>query len=192
MNKQSLFLLIGLGFLSYSCALVAPKQSSTGIPFENYTEDLSSSRITFTNLDEIQLSAPERVDASTSENLAVDSELSIAIQRSIDKNRAERVWNGFTVLVYSGVDRDQAFKVRNELFTSYPELKPEMQYQQPRYLLKVGKFLNRIEAQAYYYQLKEKFPMARIMQERFQREGYVNPDPIDDGERPNQVTGGRL
>jgi hypothetical protein len=192
MNKSSLFLLLGLGFLSYSCAVIAPKQTNTGTPYDNYSEDLSNSRITFTNLEEIQPSTAERVDAPISRNLAVDSDLATAIQRSIDKNRTERVWNGFTVLVYSGVDRDQAFKVRNELFTLYPELRPDMQYQQPRYLLKVGKFLNRIEAQAYYYQLKEKFPMARIMQERFQREGYVNPDPIDDGERPNQVTGSSL
>ncbi|UJP65713.1 hypothetical protein [Mongoliitalea daihaiensis] len=192
MNKSSLFLVLGLGFLSYSCALFSPKQASTGTAFDNYTEDLSVNRITFTDLDKVQLSTPERVDMSSTGNLAVDSDLAIAVQRNIDKNRSERTWNGFTVLVYSGVDRDQAFKTRNELFTLFPDLKPDLQYQQPRYLLKVGKFLNRIEAQAPYYQLKEKFPMARIIQDRFQREGYVNPDPIDDGERPNQVTGGRL
>ncbi len=192
MNKSSLFLILGLGFLSSSCALFAPKQGSTGSSFDTYTEDLSANRITFTDLDDIQLAQPEAVPSASSGSLAVDGDLAVAIQRNIDKNRSERTWSGFTVLVYSGVDREQAFKTRNELFTQFPDLKPDLQYQQPRYLLKVGKFLNRIEAQTHYYQLRKKFPMARIIQDRFQREGYVNPDPIDDGERPNQVTGGRL
>lgn len=192
MNKSSIFLIVGIGFLSYSCAILAPKQGSAGTPFENYYEDLSVNRITFTDLDEIQLQQPEATSSVASGNLAVDEDLAIAIQRNIDRNKSERTWNGFTILVYGGVDRDQAFKSRNDLFTHFPDLKPDLQYQQPRYLLKVGKFLNRIEAQAHYYQLREKFPMARIIQDRFQREGYVNPDPIDDGERPNQVTGSRL
>lgn len=172
----SLLLVILLG----SCAPM--KKTGTGADtFANYREDLRGTLITFPDLAE--QSRKQVNPASGDSQLAVDADLRIALDRFRDGNRSERNWSGFTVLVYSGVDRDLAFRTRNELYSAFPDMKVDMQYQQPRYLVKVGKFINRIEAQAYYYQLKEKFPTSRIIQERFQREGYFNPDSIQDGER---------
>lgn len=178
--KSSLLGSLVLVILLGSCAPM--KKAATGADtFANYREDLSETLITFPDLAE--QSSKQVNTASGDSQLAVDSDLRIALDRYRDGNRSERTWNGFTVLVYSGVDRDLAFKTRNDLYSAFPEMKVDMQYQQPRYLVKVGKFINRIEAQAYYYQLKEQFPASRIIQDRFQREGYVNPDPIQDGER---------
>jgi hypothetical protein len=173
-----------------SCALFQKGVTKADL-YEGYEEDLSGSRITFPSLEEqsAKNTVPELINTV---DLAVDEDLEIALNRFTESNRGELYWSGFTVLVYSGVDRDLAFKTRNDLFTLFPDIKTEMQYQQPRYLVKVGKFLNRIEAQADYHKLKKQFPSARIIQDRFQREGYVNPDTIDNGERQNQVTGNRL
>ena len=173
--------------LTNSCAIFQ-KSGSKADEFTGYQEDLSGTRITFPSLEK-QVEENAAPIVTSTESLAIDRDLDIALRNFTDTNRGERYWSGFTVLVYSGVDRDLAFKTRNDLFTHFPDIKTDMQYQQPRYLVKVGKYVNRIEAQAHYHKLKDKFPSARIIQDRFQREGYVNPESIENGERQNQVTG---
>lgn len=188
--KKSLLGLFVLLILSNSCAILQ-KSGTSADAYEGYSEDLSESRITFPSLED-QVEKNVKPVVTSTESLAVDEDLQLALRSFTEKNRGERYWSGFTVLVYSGVDRDMAFKTRNDLFMNFPDIKTDMQYQQPRYLVKVGKYVNRIEAQAHYHTLKDRFPSARIIQDRFQREGYVNPEPIDNGERQNQVTGNRL
>lgn len=179
-NTSSAFVIM-LFFLA-SCAGL--KKSSGDVnAYENYQEDLSENLILFPDLADLSLESVAETPVGSS--LAVDEDLEYSIKKLQEAYSAERYWSGFTVLVFSGVDRDQAFKTRNDLYTYFPEMKSEMQYQQPRYLVKIGKFINRIEAQPYYHQLKEYFPTARIIQDRFQREGYVNPEPIEDGQRQN-------
>ncbi|PSL03338.1 hypothetical protein [Cecembia rubra] len=178
--KSTLLGILVLVLLISSCAPLR-KSGSGPDSFANYREDLSETLITFPDLRE--QTSSQVTSTSGDSQLAVDADLRVALDKFRDGNRSERTWSGFTVLVYSGVDRDLAFKTRNELYTAFPEMKVDMQYQQPRYLVKVGKFINRIEAQSYYHQLRSQFPASRIIQDRFQREGYVNPDPIQDGER---------
>lgn len=178
--KRSFLVYPVLLFLLGACA--ALKKGDTGADaFANYSEDLNKTLIKFPDLAE----ASQRSDA---EEVAlgqesIDADLAQSLENFIDNNRSERYWNGFTVLVYSGVDRDLAFKTRDKLYTEFEDMKVDMQYQQPRYLVKVGKFINRIEAQAYFHQLIEEFPASRIIQDRFQREGYVTPEPVQDGDR---------
>lgn len=187
--KRSLLGYLILVFLLGSCNLVK-KVSSRPDAYESYTEDLSENRITFPDLAEEEEKMAS--EATTSSELAIDEDLEIAMKSFKDSNKSERYWNGYTVLVYSGVDRDDAFKTRNDLFTNFPDLKSDMQYQQPRYLIKVGKFINRVEALAYFHKLQDTFPSARIIQDRFQREGYINSDPVQNVERENQDFSDRI
>jgi hypothetical protein len=189
MKRSSLGLIL-LVILMNSCALFQKGATKSDL-YEGYEEDLSESRITFPSLEE-QAAKNTEPELISTVDMAVDEDLEIALNRFTESNRAELYWSGFTVLVYSGVDRDLAFKTRNDLFTLFPDIKSEMQYQQPRYLIKVGRFINRIEAQADYHKLKSEFPTARIIQDRFQREEYVNPDTIENSERQDKVTGNRL
>lgn len=169
-------------FLLGSCAFLK-KGSSSSNAYAGYQEDISENRITFPDPSTL---TPDDESTKASGSLEISEDLNIALDRMAESNKSERYWGGFTVLVYSGVDRDQAFKTRNDLFTDFPDIKAEMQYQQPRYLVKVGKYVNRIEAQSHYHKLKDQFPAARIIQDRFQREGYVNSEPIPDSEKQNQ------
>jgi hypothetical protein len=169
-------------FLLGSCAGLKKTGSKTDL-YENYKEDLTETLIPFPDLADLENRSEGEIKKEGT--LALDEDLEFSINRYKENYKSERYWSGFTILVYSGVDRDQAFKTRNDLYTYFTDMKSEMQYQQPRYLVKIGKFINRIEAQPYYHQLKEFFPSARIIQERFQREGYVNPEPIEDGQRQN-------
>lgn len=162
-----------------SCNLIK-KGSAPEDAYIGYQEDLSDSRVTFEAKPEPNIVSENSIVGG---ELAIDTDLDQALIRFANDNKAEKYYSGFTVLVYSGVDRDLAFKTRNDLYTNFPEIKSDMQYQQPRYLVKVGKFINRIEAQAYYFKLKDSFPFARIIQDRFQREENVAQDDIQNGER---------
>jgi hypothetical protein len=176
---SALVLLILLG----SCKTIK-KSGSDADSYASYQEDLSETRIRFTSLEDQVAEENSQVDFTG--GLAIDDDLDDAMERFIRKNRSERYYSGFTILVYSGVDRDAAFKTRNDLYRDFSDIKSEMQYQEPRYLVKVGKYINRIEAQVYYNKLKDSFPMTRIIQDRFAREGYENPnEKVDNDQRQN-------
>jgi hypothetical protein len=181
--KRSLVILIFPVILMSSCGLLKKTSTATN-EYENYQEDLEVSRVIFPELEE-QTSKTESSSQPDGKVASADADLEIALNNLKESNKLEMYWSGYTVLVYSGVDRDLAFKTRNDLFTYFPDFKTDMQYQQPRYLVKVGKFVNRIEALTYYHQLKENFPSSRIIQDRFLREGYVTPEPVTDGQQQN-------
>ncbi|HSF53587.1 MAG TPA: hypothetical protein VLA71_07545 [Algoriphagus sp.] len=156
-----------------SCKLIRPSSDAGSPAFSTYQEDLSGSLPKYPDYK----SATQEVSAnvSTSSVQSVDSQLDEVQRRYADKNKAEPYFSGFTVLVFSGIDRNQAFKTQDDLKLYYPNLTPEMQYQQPRYLVKLGKYTYKIEAQKALHQIKGQFPSARIIQDRFQRKEYVAP-----------------
>jgi hypothetical protein len=117
--------------------------------------------------------------------MGVDGQLKEVQKRIYDKNKTEPYLNGFTVLVYSGVDRNAAFRTRDDLAVFFPDITPDIQYQQPRYLVKMGQFTYKIEAQKAFSRIRAQFPTARIIQDRFQRKEYVPPvitDPNAQGQ----------
>jgi hypothetical protein len=104
---------------------------------------------------------------------SIDGQLERISTIMIDKNNSEPYYSGYTILVYSGVDRNKAFKTQEDLQINFPDINVEMQYQQPRYLVKIGKYNFKIESQKNFALIKPQFPTARIIQDRFQREGFV-------------------
>ncbi len=173
--------LIMIFFLG-SCNLFK-KGSARSDTYEGYKEDISTlPTVSFKDIED-QMEATE-MDFEAGE-LAVDDGLEEALRNVERTNKQERYYSGYTVLVYSGVDRDQAFETRNNLYKLFPDMELDLQYQQPRYLLKVGNYINRIEALANYHKVKDDFPAARIIQDRFQRNGLDETEQNQDGERQN-------
>jgi hypothetical protein len=116
---------------------------------------------------------------------SIDGELQQVSARMIEKNNSEAYYSGYTILVYSGIDRDKAFKTEEDLRMYFPDMNVEMQYQQPRYLVKVGKYNFKIESQKNFALIKPQFPTARIIQDRFQRQGFVTTPEKDNVEGEN-------
>ncbi|MDN3669294.1 hypothetical protein QWY93_08135 [Echinicola jeungdonensis] len=168
MTKQVFFSFLTLLFLA-SCAGTG-KMSRSAASYNNYSEDLSSYRPSFPEIPQAR-AIPEEVPVSAGSGTPVDKDLEFALEKFTQENASKDYFNGFTILVYSGVDREHAFDTRNQLYSSLSSnFKAEMEYQQPRYLVKVGRFLNRIEAQALFHSIKKEFPSARIIQQRFERQ----------------------
>jgi len=166
--------------MSTGCGFITISKSGGSVEkYADYREDLSSSLKSYE-----PLPSPVAVVSSTASPVApVDDDLAIAIKNYIQANERENFFSGFTILVYSGVDRELAFKTRNTLYSDYKDITTFMQYQQPRYLVKVGRYINRIEALAWYEKIKEDFPSARIIQDRFERNlPNQQQDPIENAQ----------
>lgn len=170
MLRQTL-LWVSVLLLSAGCGIInITKSGSSTARFDNYNEDLAESRITFSEIPAVEISETTTAPVAPGSGTAVDRDLEQALSHYSRTKSEEPYFSGFTILVYSGLDRDLAFKTRNDLYSSLPDIRAEMQYQQPRYLVKVGKYINRIEALYLFGKIKEKFPAARIIQDRFQRD----------------------
>lgn len=189
MLRQTL-LWVSLLFFSAGCGIInITKSGSSTAKFDDYSEDLSESRVTFSELPEIAAPEISTGPVAAGSGAAVDQDLEEAIANYTKAKGEEAYFSGFTILVYSGLDRDLAFKTRNDLYSSVPDIRAEMQYQQPRYLVKVGKYINRIEALSLFGKIKDKFPAARIIQDRFQRDIVGNEQEIENVEGQGQGAG---
>jgi glycine betaine/choline ABC-type transport system substrate-binding protein len=153
-----------------SCKIIRPASDGGGNAFSTYQEDLSGSLPQYPDFRGVTENASNS-NAPTSVQ-SVDTELEKVQSRFAQKNKSEPYFNGYTVLVFSGIDRNQAFKTQDDLKLYFPDYTSEMQYQQPRYLLKLGQYTYKIEAQKVFSQLKAQFPNARIIQDRFLRKEY--------------------
>lgn len=169
---------------SAGCGIINIKKSGNAAEkFDNYSEDLSESRISFSDIPEPKKSTIAPGQTMTGAGNAVDEDLEVAMRHFAETKREEPYFSGYTILVYSGVDRDLAFKTRNELYSAFPDIKTDMQYQQPRYLVKVGKYINRIEALHLFEKINQQFPSSRIIQDRFQREIEDKEVELENGDQ---------
>lgn len=170
-------------FFSAGCGIInITKSGSSTTRFDDYSENLAESRITFSELPAVEIPEVSTGPVAPGSGSAVDQDLDQAMASYSRTKSEEPYFSGFTILVYSGLDRDLAFKTRNDLYSSVPDIRAEMQYQQPRYLVKVGKYINRIEALYLFGKIKERFPSARIIQDRFQRDIVVDEQDVQNVE----------
>lgn len=171
MNR--LWIVLAILFLSWGCKSPRVAVDNSSNTYANYEEDLSRS---LPEYPDYQTRVKSTTAAASEISVqSVDARLDVLQKGLYEKNKSELYFNGYTVLVYSGINRDQAFKTQSDLAQYFPDIEVEMQYQQPRYLLKIGKYAYKIEAQKVFSQIKGIFPSARIIPDRFQRKEYIPP-----------------
>ena len=101
--------------------------------------------------------------ASVEAKFTVNKQLD-AVLDSIDQiNLNARFVEGFTIQVYSGKNREEALNVKKQLTLSAPNLTTEVQYEQPNFKVKSGKYFTRLEAQKDFEQIKKYFPTAIVV-----------------------------
>ncbi|UZR92555.1 SPOR domain-containing protein [Chondrinema litorale] len=69
---------------------------------------------------------------------------------------------GYTIQVYSGTSRGKAEDIRDELLVRFDE-KTKRAYDRPNYKVKIGEFLNKMEAYELFLLLKDDYPQALII-----------------------------
>jgi len=105
------------------------------------------------------------------EALKVSFDASEKLQMVIDsmmvKNDSIRMMDGYTILLYSGNNEIEAGRVRNRLFDLAPEWDAKFSYKLPTYFVKIGQFFQQIEAQPLYREIRNYYPTASIVPDKF-------------------------
>ena len=154
---------VGL-FLIAGCAVQKPS-TTTGT---GYSEDLSVLRPEVDSEDSTLTVTPTRKTEYVEARHAVNDQLDTVLD-SIDRiNLSRKYIDGFTILVYSGLDREAALNVRKELTTGIPGLQSEIEYAQPNFRVRAGTYFSRLDAQKDYVAVKRLFPNAIITPSRIE------------------------
>ncbi|MFN3839133.1 MAG: hypothetical protein ACK4RF_00365 [Cyclobacteriaceae bacterium] len=102
------------------------------------------------------------VEPRYSLNKQVDSVLD-----SIDRlNLTRQFIDGFTIQIYSGLKRDDALTVKKNMLSYLPHLETDVQYVQPNFRVKTGRYYTRLDAQADYMAIKRYFPGAIVVPDK--------------------------
>ncbi|HEY3403079.1 MAG TPA: SPOR domain-containing protein [Ohtaekwangia sp.] len=149
-----------------NCA--APKTTTTS-QGGKYSEDLSAWRPkTQTPVESTTTGNPgdERKPVAYVEpKLTVNEPLDNVLDSIDHINLSKKYVEGFTIQVYSG-KREEALNAKKQLATSLPKLDCDIQFTEPIFRVKVGKYHSRLEAQEDYMAVKRYFPAAIIIPER--------------------------
>jgi hypothetical protein len=98
------------------------------------------------------------VAPSQTNNLAMDSLLTALY----DFSKNIKSVQGYRILVYSGSDREEAQKIENDIERNLQE-RAEMSYDKPNFRVRVGSFIQRLEAYKTYKKLQKAYPNAIIV-----------------------------
>ena len=137
-----------------------------------YEEDLSIYRPKFksANDKDTQTSDSQPVQSSkpaiSDSPLHVNKKLDAILDTIAMRNKAVKFTNGFRIQIYVGNDRKAADDAKIYTYQKYPEIFPYLSYQQPIYKVKIGDFLNRMDAERYYSDIKDLYPSAMILPDR--------------------------
>src|SRR6478609_8980952 len=132
-----------------------------------YHEDLSKLRPKFEQTDvkptkdttrEVQVVA---VAPTKTVNAKVD-----VVLDSLDMfNLMRKYIDGYTIQIYSGQKREEAMNTKKKMQEEVPELIANLQYQQPKFRVTVGKYFSELEAQKDLLTLRKKFSAAILVPE---------------------------
>jgi hypothetical protein len=90
-----------------------------------------------------------------------------AVLDSIDRvNKQIGMVDGFTIQLYSGVQRDEALNAKKQISTAMPELDSDLQFVQPNFRVRVGKYFTRMDAEKDFIAVRRFFPNAIVLPER--------------------------
>lgn len=91
----------------------------------------------------------------------VNAMLDSAAIKNLEASRIQ----GFRILIYSGNDRDEAIKAKENAYLLFPKADVYMTYQVPSFKVRFGDFYSRLDAWTTLLKLQAQFPQAVITNE---------------------------
>ena len=92
----------------------------------------------------------------------INDQLDYLLARKKSVHEQAKYIHGYTIQVYSGSSREEAFRIKNKLYTRYPIIAPEVSYHLTNYTVCLGRFLDRSEAYPAYATVRKIIPQAII------------------------------
>jgi type II secretory pathway component HofQ len=150
------------------CAIQKPATTSQS----RYTEDLSALRPQLDESDSaLSVTQMTRKTQYVEARNAINEDLDNVLDSINRIYLSQKYIDGFTIQVYSGLDREAALDARKQLTTVLPELASEIQYSQPNFRVRAGNYFNRLDAQKDFVSIKRYFPNAIITPSRIALKG---------------------
>ncbi len=166
LNIVLVLLVIGLG--AAGCAKSSVPQKTEVLDL-SFSEDLSQYNPKVAPL--ATSLGEESTETIQNDPLETQFDISNQLDALIDSmrvgNDSIRMMDGYTVLVYSGNNGTEAGRVRNRLFDIVPDMTARYTYKLPTYFVKVGQFFQQVEAQSLYRKIREYYPTASIVPDKF-------------------------
>lgn len=134
-----------------------------------YAEDLSVWRPEATKAaDSVESADPERIRTNkyVEATYAINDEVDMILDSIYEQNLSKGFVDGYTIQVYSGTKREDALTIKKKLSQSLPDLESDVQYRQPNFRVRSGKYFTRLEAQKDYLAVKRYFPNAIVIPDR--------------------------
>lgn len=169
MKQYPLFLLALLVWFS-SCKPSQPTQVT------NYNEDLSIHRPDISPVEvapveqEVIVQEPTRLTGHI--RVELDSVLAMIIAGNLEKE----FWDGFTIQVYNGLNRAEAYGVKEQVEKMELNLPVRLEYRQPNYKVKVGLYFDQLTAHADLITLKKEFSASLLIPEKIKLADYELSD----------------
>jgi SPOR domain len=148
----------------------APTTPSTPSNNESYDEDFSVVRPRYKETT-IPENLPKKVETKTTTtasqtNMVVNKQVDAILDTMAIQNKALRYAVGYRIQIYVGNLRTDADAAKLFTYQTYPELLPYMTFTSPTYRVKVGDFMNKLDAERYFQQLRQQFPSSVILQDK--------------------------
>jgi hypothetical protein len=173
--KIVFFVLAAIVLASCSSKVSTPSggAASTG----KYSEDLSSLRTSQVKMDSVKdakavTTGTKNVEVKRDPAMYMEARHTVnesidVVLDSIDRiNLSYGLVDGFTIQLYSGTKREEALNVKKQLSTSLPQLDADVNFVQPNFRVRTGRYYNRFDAQKDYMAVKRYFPNAIIIPDR--------------------------
>jgi hypothetical protein len=163
--RNLLFAITGIVFFAFGCASKVTTTGTSG----KYSEDLSAWRPSAEKtVDSVKTTSPvrSRINQYVEAKYAINGKLDIVLDSMYQQNLSKESIDGFTIQVYSGVKREEALNIKKELSQAFPEIDSDVQYRQPNFRVKAGKYLTVLEAQQDYLMVKRRFPNAIVIPDK--------------------------
>ena len=162
---KKILLIVILGTAVYSCApKVGSKQNKTA-----YSEDISQYRPSYDVNEKAMVKEDLKKDKSyPSPTYDKTTNIDALVADIAEYNSKIATIDGYTIII-PGSDRQDATRMRQQVYGIWPELKPQLKYESPNFKVVVGQFYSKIEAQRIFTKLKEEFPKALLVPERVRK-----------------------
>jgi hypothetical protein len=154
---------IALCFMFFiNCHCVAQKNKP-------YHEDLSKLRPKFENQTDVMIekdTAQKKVAVVVTPTKTVNAKVDIILDSLDLFNLMRKYIDGYTIQIYSGQKKEEAMNTKKKMQEEVPELNANLQYQQPKFRVTVGKYFSKLEAQKDLLTLRRKFSTAILVPEK--------------------------
>lgn len=166
--RNSLILILSAALIAFACSSKVTTSGSGGVSGK-YSEDLSVWRPAgekITDSVQVTTSQRHRTNQYVEAKYAINNQLDTVLDSIYDQNISNGLVDGYTIQVYSGIKREDALNVKKDLSQSVPGLEADVQYRQPNFRVRAGKYFTLLEAQKDYLAVKRYFPNAIVIPDR--------------------------